>query len=95
MTQHVSHYHSDQIRELRAEIERLEEQIAALQTGFTEAHLEIERLRGIDTAKLQAENERLRALLQEAIRLTMSAEHNKISPPKWVIEARRTLDLKP
>jgi regulator of replication initiation timing len=49
MTQHVSHYHSDQIRELRAEIERLEEQ----------THLEIERLRR-ENVELNAELTMLR-----------------------------------
>jgi predicted RNase H-like nuclease (RuvC/YqgF family) len=76
-----------------AEIERLRAQLAGIiEKGMDDltmvAAFQVNE-------ELRAEIERLRALLQEAIRLTLSAEHNKISPPKWVIEARRELEPKP
>jgi hypothetical protein len=82
MTQHVSHYHSDQIRELHAEIERLTA-LVAQQSRKHDAdmlveRLEIERLTAREEQRaerlrlymnrigeLEADNERLRAALQE------------------------------
>jgi chromosome segregation ATPase len=80
MTQHVSHYHSDQIRELRAEIERLtaerdayhesNERLAAIVSG---KNAEIERWK-LTVALREAEIERLRLKVPDRDKLLSEIE---------------------
>jgi septal ring factor EnvC (AmiA/AmiB activator) len=103
MTQHVSHYHSDQIRELHAEIERLtaerdayhesNERLAAIVSGKN-AEIERLRLKVPDRDKLLAEIERLTAALQEMVE-HFSVGGGKTPIGKMLEDARRALEPKP
>jgi len=99
MTQHVSHYHSDQIRELHAEIERLtaerdayhesNERLAAIVSGKN-AEIDRLRLKVPDRDKLLSEIEQLRAALQRILDATVDGDEMAA-----VEMARRALEPKP
>jgi len=77
MTQHVAHRKSDEIHELRAEVERLTAELALERVVAAEA---IERLtaRGAEVERLRAEIEQLRAINKDVgIALDIAAAQTK------------------
>ena len=69
MTQHVSHYHSDQIRELHAEIERLTERRGGEATTAIAAQAEIERLTALVAQQSRKHDADVQAMQLEIDRL--------------------------